>query len=743
MKKLNYWPLFVLILLLDFQVILNSNWNNVNERQMIIEKLDRLYQQKEFYAYYDSLQNYLLKINPRISNDIKFKFAFAAFQNGNYTKAARLFKELEQASFLKNYALFFWIKSIWHLDTLTALDQAQSYLKTYRNTPLADSLLLPLAETYFARGQFKQARKYFQLAIERKINKERRITFRKKAADCLRLAGHTNAALKEYLQIIKKYPSSSVTLQLVNELKQTFNDWFQQNVLTIYPVLHKHKKYNEARRQLEAFIRRSNDAKQIEKARYLLLKNYYAQGRYSTALFGFKNLLANLQNKALEPKIRLDLARAYLAVGNIQRSIQAYKQYAERYPRRRMAAEVIWKVALLEERRGQINEALKLYKSVFKRWPRSKFAAEARFRYGYALFKLGKIEQAEQVFNTIRFSRTRDVHKNRAAYWLSVCRELKNDTLTAHRIRRDLAKNLWDDYYTLKSYLLEKDYIDSTNTLIKEFKRIRNPLNYYGKGFQKHLELFERVFLLDDILGRSYALAELSTLKINRQEIQEWIALAETYKRLKEYGKAYKLYDRINQRFYHNLSYGEKLFILRERFPYYYDQLVEKYCRRYGLEKELVLGLIKQESAFDHRAKSYANAYGLMQLIPPTARDMAFLAGMRLKTPTMLFDPDFNIHLGTLYLKQLHKRFNGDKARMLAAYNAGPHRVKRWVKLPFSQQTDGFIENIEFEQTRTYVKHVLKNYWAYKLLYNDFQIDQQQLLTLSPVGNNRFLAAQF
>jgi len=332
------------------------------------------------------------------------------------------------------------------------------------------------------------------------------------------------------------------------------------------------------------------------------------------------------------------------------------------------------------------------------------------------------------VFNKIRFSRTKDRFKDRAAYWVSIIREMKNDTLTASRIRRDLAQNMWDDYYTLKSYLLEKEYVDSTNSLIKAFKNIRNPLKYYGKGFQKHIDHFERVFLLNDVLGRSYALAELSTLKIDRREIQEWIALAETYKRLKEYGRAYRLYDQINQRFYRNLSYSEKLFILRERFPYYYDQIVDRYCKRYQLEKELVLGLIKQESAFDHRAKSYANAYGLMQLIPATARDMAFLAGSRLKSNHQLFDPEFNIHLGTLYLKQLKRQFKGDKAKMLAAYNAGPHRVKRWEKLAFSDQTDGFIENIEFEQTRTYVKHVLKNYWAYKLLYNDFQIDRQKML---------------
>ena len=741
MKNFRYLPVVLVILLLDFQAIFNSNWNNVQERQVIIEKLDKLYRQQDFYAYYDSLQNYLLKIDPRLPDDLKFKFAFASFQNGKFKKAIKLFKELKDNHFLPPYSSYFLIKSVWATDTTRGVEMALQFLKDQPKTPLSDSLLIPLARYFLANKQYQKARNFFLLAIDRKIDKNKVLEFRKNAADCLWLSGQQKAALKEYFQLIKKYPFSNVAEQLADELETKAPQWYQEHFLKIYPVLSKHKRYEEARQKLEKFIRLTKDQKIKEEARYLLLKNYLSQGRYSTALYGFQALLKTLKNKTLEPKIRLDLARTHLALGRVKESIRAYIAYADRYPRRRMASEVIWKVAMLEERRGRINEAIKLYQKLFKRWPRTKLAQEAHFRYGFALLKLKKFEEAERVFNKIRFSRTRDFFKNRAAYWASICREMKNDTLTAKRIRRDLAQNLWDDYYTLKSYLLEKDYVDSTNALIRGLKRVRNPLNYFGKGFQKHIEQFERVFLLNDLLGRSYALAELSTLKIDRKEIQEWIALAETYKRLKEYGRAYKLYDQINQRFYRNLSYSEKIFILRERFPYYYDQIVEKYCRRYNLEKELVLGLIKQESAFDHRAKSYANAYGLMQLIHPTARDMAFLAGYRLKSIKQLFDPDFNIHLGTLYLKQLKKKFKGDKAKMLAAYNAGPHRVKRWEKLAFSDQTDGFVENIEFEQTRNYVKHVLKNYWAYKLLYNDFQIDRQKLLSMETFIMNGILAS--
>ncbi len=731
---LRYFQVFslaIVFLLVDFHAIFNSNWDSLNERQIIYNRLDQLYQQRNFYAYYDSVQNYLLKVSRNVPPDLLFKFAYSAYQNKNFSKARQLFNDLLQQQFLPDYSSYFYIRSLWPVDSVQAESLAVVYVRQHAPHPLTDSLLVPLAESLFGRKKFKMAHQYFQLAVERRVNKQKRVLYKRRAADCLLKQGLTHAALNEYYQIIKKFPSNPYTVKLVDWLEENFSDWYNTNFLNIYPVLSSHRRLEEARVKLEKFIRSTKDPVLREKARFFLLKNYYQQGRASLALYGFKDMLKSLKNKSLEPQIRLYIARSFLRLGYTQKAIKSYLDYAERYPRRRMAKEVVWKVALIYEKKGQIEKALKVYQKLYKTWRRSNLGQEARFRIGYSLFRLGKYKEAERVFNKIRFSRVRDFHKNRAQYWVAICREMINDTLNAHRLRRDLARNMWDDYYTLKSYLLEKEYLDSTLQIIKELRRLNNPLHYYGRGFQKHIADFEKVFLIYDLLGKDYALAELSTIKIDRSDMQQWVALAETYKRLKDYGRAYRIYDTINQRFYRNVSYGEKLFILKERFPYYYDYLVDKYCRRYGLESELVFALIKQESAFNHKAHSYANAYGLMQLIPPTARDMARLAGIRLRSLNDLYDPDLNIHLGTLYLKQLNRRFKGDKSKILAAYNAGPHRVKKWQKMAFSERTDCFIENMEFEQTRTYVRHVLKNYWAYKLLKNNFQIDHQKLLSMS------------
>ncbi|WP_456441284.1 hypothetical protein, partial [Caldithrix abyssi] len=125
MKINKYLPIVFFVILLDFQAIFNSNWDNVSERQIIFNKLDKLYHQQNFYAYYDSLQNFLLKVNPRISDDIKFKFAFSAYQNKDFKKAARLFNELKESGFLPSYSAYFEIRSIWGVDTSRALPLAR------------------------------------------------------------------------------------------------------------------------------------------------------------------------------------------------------------------------------------------------------------------------------------------------------------------------------------------------------------------------------------------------------------------------------------------------------------------------------------------------------------------------------------------------------------------------------------------------------------------------------------------
>jgi soluble lytic murein transglycosylase len=126
-------------------------------------------------------------------------------------------------------------------------------------------------------------------------------------------------------------------------------------------------------------------------------------------------------------------------------------------------------------------------------------------------------------------------------------------------------------------------------------------------------------------------------------------------------------------------------------------------------------GLIRQESAFEPEAHSSANAFGLMQLLPTTARRLAKQANIRY-AHARLVDPDYNVRLGTIYVAGLQKQF-GNVESALAAYNAGEDRVASWTAGQNYREPAEFVESIPFTETRQYVQIVTRNADIYRRLY--------------------------
>jgi soluble lytic murein transglycosylase-like protein len=151
--------------------------------------------------------------------------------------------------------------------------------------------------------------------------------------------------------------------------------------------------------------------------------------------------------------------------------------------------------------------------------------------------------------------------------------------------------------------------------------------------------------------------------------------------------------------------------------PVKYSYLVEKYCDEHNLDPDLVYSLIREESYFRPGATSYANAYGLMQLLLKTARQVAYSQGKKVFKRD-LFKPGINIRYGTAYLRFLLDKYAGKTYLALAAYNAGDHRVDKWLDRFGDVPQDQFIEMIPFSATRSYVKNILRNYYYYRF-YND------------------------
>ena len=139
------------------------------------------------------------------------------------------------------------------------------------------------------------------------------------------------------------------------------------------------------------------------------------------------------------------------------------------------------------------------------------------------------------------------------------------------------------------------------------------------------------------------------------------------------------------------------------------------------IDRELILALIRQESAFNPKAKSRAGARGLMQIMPRTASFVAKDRRLRGAQRNQLFDPELNLKLGQKYIDILlaDARIKGDLFRLLTAWNAGPGNLNKWSrKVQHNNDPLLFIESIPSRETRIFIERVLTNYWIYRIRFN-------------------------
>ena len=151
-------------------------------------------------------------------------------------------------------------------------------------------------------------------------------------------------------------------------------------------------------------------------------------------------------------------------------------------------------------------------------------------------------------------------------------------------------------------------------------------------------------------------------------------------------------------------------------YPLHYFKQVENNAGHYKNDTALIMAIIKEESHFNPYAQSGVGAIGLMQLMPETAHEVGQKIGYEFNT-TDLFNPEFNIKLGNLYYSQLRNALDNKDISAVASYNGGIGSVQRWKENLQFTDTDEFVEQIPYDETKNYVYKVMKSYWNYTRIY--------------------------
>ncbi len=169
---------------------------------------------------------------------------------------------------------------------------------------------------------------------------------------------------------------------------------------------------------------------------------------------------------------------------------------------------------------------------------------------------------------------------------------------------------------------------------------------------------------------------------------------------------------------------------VEKRFPIAFLEQVKKQAVKNNLAPAWVYGIIRQESAFNHRANSRVGAAGLMQLMPATARKVAKMLKEPKSKAKKLNDPLINIQFGTKYLAYSYEKLQSHPVLATAGYNAGPHRVTKWLKQRPNMAADLWIELIPYRETRTYVKKVM----TYATIYDFFKLKSHKKRLAKRIG---------
>jgi soluble lytic murein transglycosylase len=311
------------------------------------------------------------------------------------------------------------------------------------------------------------------------------------------------------------------------------------------------------------------------------------------------------------------------------------------------------------------------------------------------------------------------ISTSRGAYWLAKTYEELGDKDQSRTWYKEASKYLTTYYGQLaflklnpnKKFELKKDMI-----VDEKYRYI-----FFNK------ELVKITYLLDELKSDRYTKFILRHLANDNIAKGSEILAAELATNIERYDYAIQI---------SKISSYQKRF--HNKFNYPIISTPKTLNGRKIPESAFILSIIRQESEFDLSANSHAGAKGLMQLMPYTAKLVSKQAKLPYSKSRLTSDPEYNINLGSHYIAGLILQYEGAYPFAVAAYNAGPNRVKYWKKLnknPQKKQINyvDWVELIKFRETRNYVQRVLENYNVYRYILEKKPIPMKDFFRDQPL----------
>lgn len=319
------------------------------------------------------------------------------------------------------------------------------------------------------------------------------------------------------------------------------------------------------------------------------------------------------------------------------------------------------------------------------------------------LYRARKFSQAASAFQALPEAHPASSHVLRARYWWGRSLSRSGKSQEARQVFQALVEDVPLTYYGLLAAVAAKEDLQARIASSTPTATPRDPaLTPCERSRVERAEHF-----IAEGAGTSAAeeLQGLASREVARLSSSFLLYLATLYSEAGDDLSAFMTVSELLRR-KHPSAFTE--YTLRLLFPPRHLELVRKYATEHALEPALLLSVMKQESSFRPAVVSSQGAVGLMQLLPSTAEELE--KGIS----PLLSQPDPNIRVGTRYLRKLLDYFCGNRALLLAGYNAGPRKVSNWKKqgLAGAELID-FVEDIPLRETRDYVAQIIRNHYWY------------------------------
>lgn len=371
----------------------------------------------------------------------------------------------------------------------------------------------------------------------------------------------------------------------------------------------------------------------------------------------------------LAAKALKSLYADYQSEEMFDRAIEILRRLRRVDPRDTTGAANLWQLGWQEYGRGNYTGAIGTWTELTGLYPEDASARRGRYWTARSFDALGESERAQQIYNEIAQADTADFYLRNAQA------RLRRPASAAAAAVAARAKEPWPADPAL-----------------------------------------DRARLLTDLGLDDLALSEVELVRDNVQprslRALEAVVLARRGDRRKSVQVIRDAFPALGGPFQATLPDEAR----RLYYPLDYQEPIRTWAKTNRLPPYLVFGIIRQESAFDANAQSWAGARGLMQLMPSTARELALKNGIAW-SQNLLADPATNVRLGTSYFRQVFSMFDENLELSLAAYNGGPYRIKRLWQESGQGEIDRFLEGLGLEESKTYVKRILVLSDSYRQLY--------------------------